>query len=318
MMNSLAKEGFYKWVMEKANIGKVLLDHGLNLQHDIEHFDKSIFRGVLRFDQLLFIKNFKDLVEASQIMNYSIHDLNDYEIALRRYIRENMEKYVAAKILALVYEYDLKIDYSTKSEAEYAFKAIIEGDGIKTSSYYQPSYNEIRPFHNYMINVLLSELEKLNKPIQIHTGIQDDSLSWPPVGPLYNGNPVYLTNLFKEFPKVKFILFHAGYPYYHEVGVLGKQWPNVFLDLCTVHHINPESYKNILSEWLEMVPNNKIMGFGGDQFFVESSYGGSKIARFAINEVVQEKIEKGHWDKEDGEKVIRRVLWENAERILKD
>ena len=84
-----------------------------------------------------------------------------------------------------------------------------------------------------------------------------------------------------------------------------------------MHEINPKAYEDILSEWLELVPSNKIMAFGGDYGYIEGTYGASRIARQAVARVIQEKVDKGHWDKEDAEKVAKRILRQNAETVFK-
>jgi hypothetical protein len=36
-----------------------------------------------------------------------------------------------------------------------------------------------------------------------------------------------------------------------------------------------------------------------------------------VARVIQEKVDKGHWDKEDAEKVAGRILRQNAETVFK-
>ncbi|MGC8570103.1 MAG: amidohydrolase family protein [Caldivirga sp.] len=316
-MNNKATKGFYRWVLEKANIGKVVLDHGDNTGNSLPKFDRDLFTGVIRFEGIVFISNWGDLMNASRRLKVPIHHLSDLENAFRRYIREVLPNFIGVKTSFPAYMQSLKFEYVTPNEAEYALKAIIEGkEGFRR---YTPSSSEVKPLQDYLFRVMLDELEALGKPLQVHTGIQETAPTYdePPNNALTNANPTQLINLFKEYQNVKFILFHASYPYYHEAGVLAKQWPNVYLDLCWMHEINPRAYADILSEWLELVPNNKIMAFGGDYIFIEGTYGASVIAKRAINEVVEEKINKGHWDKEDADKVIKRILKENAERVFK-
>ncbi|MGC8601457.1 MAG: amidohydrolase family protein [Thermoprotei archaeon] len=316
MMKQASVKGFYKSVLEKANIEKVILDHGEDIR-SIESFDRSTFGGVIRFESLVHVKSLSELRRASLRMGTPIHSLSDYESAFRKYVRQVLPGFAGVKTSILAYEYSLKIDYVTFSDAEYALKAIVEGNGHEMARDRQPSLNELKPLHDYMFRVLLDEVGKSGKPIQIHTGIQEDGPGGdPPVNALQNSNPTLLVNLFREFPEVKFILFHASYPYSREAGVLAKQWPNVYLDMCWVSEINPKAYEDVLSEWLELVPNNKIMAFGGDYIFIEGTYGASRVARRGVARVVQEKVDRGHWDKEDAEKVTWRILRENAKRLL--
>lgn len=49
--------------------------------------------------------------------------------------------------------------------------------------------------------------------------------------------------------------------------------------MCWAHIVPPVASRNILSEWLEFLPYNKINGFGGDYCFVDGVYGHQYIAR---------------------------------------
>jgi predicted TIM-barrel fold metal-dependent hydrolase len=311
-----ATKGFYRWVLERANIRRVIIDHGDNTGESLPKFDRDLFTGVIRYEGIVFIKNWRDLANASRRLKAPIHNLSDLESAFRRYIRETLPNFVGVKTSYPAYWQSLKFEYATFNEAEYALKAIIEGkEGFRD---YAPSLDTVKPLQDYLFRVMLSEIEALGKPLQIHTGIQSScNADGTPTNAVYNANPTLLINLFREYLNVRFILFHASYPYSREAGVLAKQWPNVYLDLCWMHEINPKAYEDILSEWLELVPNSKIMAFGGDYGYIEGTYGASRIARQAVARVIQEKVDKGHWDKEDAEKVAGRILRQNAEAVFK-
>lgn len=91
--------------------------------------------------------------------------------------------------------------------------------------------------------------------------------------------PLHLVNLLLEYREARFDLFHAGYPYQGEVAALGKNFPNVYVDLCWLHVISPWVARQTLHEWIETVPANKILGFGGDYLFVEGGFMGKNRRR---------------------------------------
>jgi predicted TIM-barrel fold metal-dependent hydrolase len=130
-----------------------------------------------------------------------------------------------------------------------------------------------------------------------------------------NSNPTLLTDLIREYKNVKFDLFHAGYPYARELAVLAKNFPNVYPDLCWVHILSPTAARAILSEWLDLVPSNKILGFGGDYRFVEGVYGHVVLARRNVATVFQEKVASGEIELRQVPYLASRVLRENAREL---
>jgi predicted TIM-barrel fold metal-dependent hydrolase len=144
-------------------------------------------------------------------------------------------------------------------------------------------------------------------PIQVHTGLQEGVGNM-----LSNAQPLHLADLFLEYRQVKFDLFHAGYPYSGEVACLAKNFPNVWADLCWMWIISPSAGRRILHEWIETIPSNKILGFGGDYRFVEGSYAHSRMAREGVTQVLTQKIEEGYLTEEEAVEMGRKILRENA------
>ena len=50
-----------------------------------------------------------------------------------------------------------------------------------------------------------------------------------------------------------------------------------------------------LHQWLETVPTNKIMAFGGDYLFPEGVYAHSLVARRVVAEVLAWKVKDGYF-----------------------
>ena len=58
--------------------------------------------------------------------------------------------------------------------------------------------------------------------------------------------------------------------------------------------ISPWMAANILHEFLDMIPANKILGFGGDFIIVEGTHGDSRLARQVISQVLAELVQRVH------------------------
>jgi predicted TIM-barrel fold metal-dependent hydrolase len=143
-------------------------------------------------------------------------------------------------------------------------------------------------------------------PVVIHTGLQAGNYNR-----VTNANPLLLQNLIAANPKTRFDLFHGGMPWVREIAVLAKYFPHVYLNMAWMHIISPSQARSALAEWLDMVPNSKIFGFGGDYSIVEKVYGHLKIARENIALVLAAKVREGAWSRADASLVARRLMRDN-------
>ena len=96
------------------------------------------------------------------------------------------------------------------------------------------------------------------------------------------------------------------------MGVLAKYFPNVYLDACWLSDISISGYKRALSEWLEIVPSNKIFAWGGDQMVIEHSYASLLLAKDLIADVIVDKVNSGYFNKNLGISVMKKILGQNA------
>ena len=131
-----------------------------------------------------------------------------------------------------------------------------------------------------------------------------------------NSNPELLVNLFMEYHEAKFDIFHGGWPYCSQLSALAKNFPNVYVDMCWMHIISPSRSRSALHEWLDEVPANKILGFGGDFLCVEGAYGHAVIARDNIAWVLTRKVEEGDMKVDEAKKYAQWILRENAQALF--
>ena len=94
----------------------------------------------------------------------------------------------------------------------------------------------------------------------------------------------------RAFPKVRFDLFHAEYPYSRMLGMLGKHYPNVWLNMAWMYVISMAASRQVLSEWIDLVPGYRILGFGSDVHFPELIYGHLEMARSCVADVLAIKV----------------------------
>jgi predicted TIM-barrel fold metal-dependent hydrolase len=119
-----------------------------------------------------------------------------------------------------------------------------------------------------------------------------------------------------EYDDIKFDVFHGSYPYMKELAAIAKNLPNVYADLSWLHIISPTSAKEALRDWLDTIPANKILGFGGDYRFVEGIYAHSKMAREDIAAVLREKVNEGRFSEEEAKHIVKMILRDNVLEVF--
>jgi predicted TIM-barrel fold metal-dependent hydrolase len=170
----------------------------------------------------------------------------------------------------------------------------------------------VKPLQDYMMHRIIQLARKYDLPMQIHTGLQagDGNI-------IANANPSHLNNLFLQYRDVRFLLMHGAYPYGGELSALAKNFQNVYIDMCWMYIISPSYSERYLHEWLETVPANKILAFGGDYHNVENTYGHALMARAVVSKVLIEKTASGYLTEEEATEIAGWILRDNAISFFK-
>lgn len=88
-----------------------------------------------------------------------------------------------------------------------------------------------------------------------------------------------------------FDLFHLGMPMVRDAMMIGKNFPNVSLNLCWCPVVSQRMTMHALNEILDMVPVNKIIAFGGDyRCVVQKVWGHLVMARETVASVLAGRI----------------------------
>jgi len=316
-MDKHRKPGFHRWVLKT----KGGIDVSINDVYTTDVDEGQV--PVMRFDDYAIPFSRNDLSTLSKRTGTPIHSLDNLLEALETEFASLAKQIVGVKI-GLAYARTLDFEKTTHADAEVVFNRIYRtktfatmellpyaGRAIATRIPQGIGFDDAKPLQDYVVHRIIQLAARYGLPVQIHTGLQEGNENI-----IGNSNPTLLTNLFREYREVKFDIFHAGYPYFREVATLAKNFPNVYLDLCWVHIISPTAARIILSEWLDTVPSNKILAFGGDYRFVEGVYGHIVMARRNIAATLQEKVEHGDIELKQIPYLASRILRENARELF--
>ena len=99
--------------------------------------------------------------------------------------------------------------------------------------------------------------------------------------------------------------------------MLAKNFPNVYINMNEMYSFSPSMTKWNLEEWLDAVPNNKIIAFGGDDSSIEQIYAASVIARHIVAEVLAKKVVEGQFSEIEAIEIARRILRDNVLKMYK-
>lgn len=309
-MREMHKPGYYKWVLkDKAKIERSVID----ILAGRDDVDPEFFATVTRLDHFIMAQNRPELQSLERETLISIHSLDDLTEALQKSFEQRLKNGAVAVKSGLAYVRTLYYEYPSKPEAEKSFAKLFKPRGMEENDC-MPTFaaGDGKPLQDYMFHKIVQLCVEHDLPMQIHTGIQEGNGNY-----LRQSNPVLLNHVFMTYPKARFDLFHAGYPYWAELGVMAKMFPGVHADLCWTNVISPAASKRALDEWLEVMPASKIFAFGGDYIFVEGSYAHAKFARQNVTKVLADKVDDGYFTLDEAKNVANMILRENANEFFK-
>lgn len=120
-----------------------------------------------------------------------------------------------------------------------------------------------------------------------------------------------LVELIEANPKTKFVLFHGGFPWVGETGVIAMRFRNVWIDSVWLPTLSYTMAKRAYQEWLEAVPSNRIL-WGSDTGTAEGIYGATEFTRRCLAEALAEKVIRGELREDDALRIGRQIMRENA------
>lgn len=293
---------WYDYVLKKrAKIKYVIQDVGTQRSKD------PMFRYVEKFDDFVRIHSKDEVLALGNRHQMKISTLDSYVEVLNKSFQDAIGRGIIGVKSALAYHRTLKYDNVPKAVADSVFTKLINSEKGKVFS-----FEEVKPFQDYIMHQIIQLAGKYDIPFQFHTGLQSGDGNM-----IDNANPSHMANLFLQYRNVKFVLFHGGFPYGGILSTQAKSFRNVYIDMCWSAVISPSYSERYLHEWIETVPANKIMAFGGDYDTVENAFGHSLMARSVVSNVLIEKVKTGYLSEDESIDMARRLLHDNAMNLFK-
>jgi hypothetical protein len=295
--NYLDRRWLYEVVTERANIELMLNDpYWARLD-----FKTDYLFTVLVFNVTLLVRGFHasefkspadDPYAFARREHLPVASLDDYLAVLDRLFQEAKAKGAVCLKTTLAYQRTLAFERVPKERAARVF-------GRPRSDLTE---EDVKAFEDYIMWRLVALSATYDLPFQIHTG----------QARIQGSNPMLLVDLIEANPKTRFVLFHGGYPWVGETGVIVmRHGSHVWIDSCWLPTLSYTTAKRAYHEWLEAVPSNRIL-WGADCNHAEGIYGATEFTRRCLAEVLAEKVDRGDLHEDDARRIGRQILRDNA------
>ncbi len=274
--------------------------------------DPEFFALARKFDWFLSPISALGVQRLSKTAGVEIGSIRDLKRALDKIFGESLKLGMVTVKSTMAYQRDLRFDEVNEADAQREFESLLKDATPAPEGFRALEARPYRKVAAHMFHHLCGLCASHDVPFQIHTGLHAGNGNY-----VTNSRPSDLTNLFYLFPTVRFDLFHIGYPFQGETAVLGKLFPNVYVDFCWMHIVSPSAARRALHEMLDMVPANKIFGFGGDYRYPELSYAHLVMARRNVAAVLAERVEAKICREEEAVELGRWLMVENAGQLFR-
>lgn len=282
------RTGFYdEALVRKCGIGKII-SNGKTW----EGYDHDFIRVIVNIPQIVCQKQLR---EFEQKIGRTIRSVGQLEEALDEYV----ERAVAAGCVGFktVVQPVPPLPQSIAPLVQH----IIDNPAI-------PPEAQRQQLASWVHRRCLDAMRGQGKIVAAHAGTYADLSS----------HPVNFYALMEEYRDIHFDLFHMGIPLTRETGNIAKHLPNVIVNLNGAALTSQHMFEAGLQEWLDFVPVNKVIGFGGDyQWMPQLVWGHLQIMRESYAKVFAARIRRGMIDFDASIDVLRQWLWDNPKRYYR-
>lgn len=295
--------GYYETILkEKSKIDACLImEYNTTNPRDVEKEGNCNFKRFFVYDKYISFFGYNKMKTRLSFYGKEFTSLAGLEALIDSVFDQDVKKGIQGAKFGVAYYRTLKFDDVSRENAHAVFEK------MKANPDQLFPFDEAKPLQDFLFFKLLSLCEKYKQPVQIHTGLQTGSGN-----EITNADPTGLTKAFFKFPALKFCILHASYPFGGEMATLAKNFPNVYIDMAWSALISPAYTRRYLQEFIETVPTNKIMAYGGDSQTVEGAYGASVLARETVSMTLIQMVKEGYLTENEALEIAKKILRDNA------
>jgi len=266
-------------------------DYGLDNRADYDH---DLLMPLMLLDTYAAVNSKKDIEARATVFDEDVGELDDYlRVVKRALARWKVEGVVGLKMVSQPY------GEPDRGQAISLFDSLMRGEGAQLP--------DLNPLRSYVMEQMMGMASELGLVVAVHTGVWDDFRTL---------DPKHMIRIIMRHPKTKFDIYHMGVPWVRDTAIMGKNFPNVWLNLCWCHILSPKMACSAMDEMIDLVPVNKIIAFGGDYHRpVEKVYGHLVMARENIARVLGGHVEDGLMTEEEAMAIAEMWFYSNPKEL---
>jgi predicted TIM-barrel fold metal-dependent hydrolase len=171
-----------------------------------------------------------------------------------------------------------------------------------------------KPLIDYLLYIAFRHAAAQGLPIQFHTGYGDSDTD------MRLGNPLHLRDVLErgDFHNMKVVLLHESYPYTQFGAYLAAIYPHVYFDLSyTIPFVDRLDMLAFTRQALSVAPASKLMYSSDGTNIPEMHWAAAIRGRSVITQVLNEMIDAGEIDEQQGYHLGQLILRDTAYTVYK-
>jgi len=255
----------------------------------------------------------RSIDELATNLGEKVETLDDYLEVIRKGLKKwKSEGVVGIKMVSSPYE------TPERNKAVAIFDNLMRNErkllpGVNMPSYGDSDYvSYTDQLYSFLMEEMLDMAAEIGLVVAVHTGIYYRTYG----GDFRYFDPQHMIPILIRHPNTKFDIYHMGVPYVREAVLMGKNFPNIWLNLTIFHITAPRIACGSMDDLIDLVPINKIIAFGGDYVLpVEKVYGHLVMARENIVKVLGRRIQEGLMTENEAIEIAKRWFYDNPKEL---
>ncbi|MEM2500817.1 MAG: hypothetical protein QXG31_03610 [Candidatus Bathyarchaeia archaeon] len=302
------ESGWISKVKDKVKATRIFLT--INPLTEIKpEFDRSFYIASLRLDPIVGGLSRESIKSLEDICGRRLQNLKDLKDALADRFDAFKGYSASAAVSMQSHEIYRPVHMSL---AEHAYSKLYSGKPLSEA--------DMTRLRSAAFSVVLELCREYRLPIQVMVGVARDipGASPPDLAVCFKQSGLrHLCFFFGQYRDVDFHIISAYRFQSHELTVMARNYPNVYLDGYWWYCFFPESICQHLLERIEMLPAGKMCGFFSDAYVLEWIYGKAALAKKVTAEALENMVKRGFYTMEMAKEIADQILWENALRLFK-
>lgn len=256
----------------------------------------------------------EELKLLEESVGFSVNDLTSLERAIRSLF--DLYRRCGLKNIKIGSAYNRTLDYALPDtdKAERQLRSVVRGEFSAGFLYGQNNMNipldGLKDLDNFVVWKCAELAAEQGMNVIFHTGLHAWNRNDPQA---CHAN--YLQNFIRSHADQKIVLLHAGYPYTDDALLLCRYYPNVYLDLAWLHILDRREAVRTVERAIELLPVNKIVGFGGDVCTPVNTVGNLSVSLENLAHAFAGLVRCGDMTESEAVETCRRWLYDNPKEI---